>query len=94
MWREGNGWGSFFSGFDSLGCLGSGDFRKSGDRNESLHHVGLPVPKVLVTTDDVTQYKPHPEGYLKAAQRLSLAPEQCVVVEEPRLGFKQSTQRE
>jgi len=56
--------------------------------------VGLPVPKVLVTTDDVTQYKPHPEGYLKAAQRLSLAPEQCVVVEEPRLGFKQRTQRE
>ena len=31
---------------------------------------GLPVPKVLVTADDVTNGKPHPEPYLKGAELL------------------------
>ncbi|MEM7759794.1 MAG: HAD family hydrolase [Cyanobacteria bacterium P01_A01_bin.40] len=53
-----------------------------------LLHVGLPLPEYLITTDDVEHYKPHPEGYLKAAQCLSVAPEKCVVVEDAPVGLQ------
>ena len=53
-----------------------------------LLHVGLPIPKFLITTNDVEQYKPHPEGYLKAAKCLSVAPEQCVVIEDAPVGLE------
>ncbi|MCB0099418.1 MAG: HAD hydrolase-like protein, partial [Caldilineaceae bacterium] len=35
-----------------------------------LKHVGLPVPNVLVTADDVTNGKPAPDPYLLAARRM------------------------
>ena len=38
--------------------------------------------QVLVTTEDVTHPKPHPEVYLQAARRLEVAPEACVAVED------------
>src|SRR6478736_6471627 len=47
-----------------------------------LRHCGLPVPEVLVTSDDVTHGKPHPEPYLKGAARLGFAPGDCVVIED------------
>jgi sugar-phosphatase len=47
-----------------------------------LRHVGLPIPRALVTADDVEHGKPHPEGYLAAARALGFAPETCVVVED------------
>ena len=53
-----------------------------------LLHVGLPLPEHLITTDDVEQYKPHPEGYLKAARYLEVEPEQCVVVEDAPVGIQ------
>ncbi len=53
-----------------------------------LLHVGLPLPEFLITTDDVEQYKPHPEGYLKAAKSLSVAPEHCVVIEDAPVGLQ------
>ena len=53
-----------------------------------LLHVGLPLPEYLITTDDVEQYKPHPEGYLKAAEYLKVDPEQCVVVEDAPVGIQ------
>lgn len=34
----------------------------------------------VVTGDDVTQQKPHPEGVLKAAADLSIAPQKCLFV--------------
>src|ERR1700747_1526957 len=33
-----------------------------------LRYCGLPVPEVLVISDDVTNGKPHPEPYLKGAE--------------------------
>ena len=39
-----------------------------------LRHCGLPVPEVLVTSDDVTNGKPHPEPYLKGAKGLGFQP--------------------
>lgn len=37
---------------------------------------------VIVTADDVTFSKPHPEGYLQAATLLNRPPHECIVVED------------
>ncbi len=49
---------------------------------------GLPIPKVLVTADDVQNGKPHPEPYLKGAQLLAVAPEECLVIEDAPAGIQ------
>lgn len=49
---------------------------------------GLPVPKVLVTADDVTNGKPHPEPYLKGAKLLGFKPADCVVIEDAPAGIR------
>jgi sugar-phosphatase len=49
---------------------------------ERLRDAGLPVPPVLISADDVAHGKPDPEGYLKAAAALGVAPQQCLVVED------------
>lgn len=53
-----------------------------------LRHCGLPVPEVLVTSDDVTHGKPHPEPYLKGAQRLGFRPAECLVIEDAPAGIQ------
>jgi sugar-phosphatase len=53
-----------------------------------LASVGLPVPAVLVGADDVLHGKPAPEGYLRAAAALGVAPERCVVVEDTPAGAR------
>ena len=53
-----------------------------------LRFVGLPVPKVLVTADDVANGKPDPEPYLKAAQRLGVSPADCLVIEDAPAGIQ------
>lgn len=52
-----------------------------------LSAAGLTVPEVLVTAGDVRHGKPHPEGYLVAAQRLGVSADQCVVVEDAPAGI-------
>jgi sugar-phosphatase len=52
-----------------------------------LRQAGLPVPPVLVTADDVRQGKPHPEGFLQAADRLGVEAAGCVVVEDAVAGI-------
>ena len=49
---------------------------------------GLPIPKVLVTADDVTNGKPHPEPYLKGAELLGVEPAQCLVIEDAPAGIQ------
>ena len=49
-----------------------------------LQHCGLPVPEVLVTSDDVTNGKPHPEPYLKGAEGLGYQAAECLVIEDAR----------
>jgi mannitol-1-/sugar-/sorbitol-6-phosphatase len=49
---------------------------------------GLPKPKYLVTSDDVTRGKPDPEPYLKGAQILGVPGEECVVVEDAPAGIR------
>ena len=53
-----------------------------------LRHCGLPVPDVLVTSDDVTNGKPHPEPYLKGAEQMGLAPAECLVIEDAPAGIQ------
>jgi sugar-phosphatase len=48
----------------------------------------LPVPKVLVTADDVANGKPHPEPYLKGAARLGFEPTDCLVIEDAPAGIR------
>lgn len=43
---------------------------------------GMPEPDVLVTSDDVARGKPAPDGWLAAAERLGVAPRDCLVVED------------
>ncbi|MGO9084478.1 MAG: HAD family hydrolase [Candidatus Sulfotelmatobacter sp.] len=53
-----------------------------------LRFCGLPVPKALVTADDVTKGKPHPEPYLKGAELLGFKPEECLVIEDAPAGIQ------
>ena len=42
---------------------------------------------VIITGGDVHNGKPHPEPYLKAAGKLELSPDDCIVVENAELGI-------
>src|SRR5579859_478475 len=53
-----------------------------------LQYIGLPLPDVFITGDDVVQGKPHPEGYLKAAALLGFLPQDCIVVEDALAGIQ------
>lgn len=53
-----------------------------------LECAGLPVPRVLVSSDDVRRGKPDPEGYVTAAKRLRVAPERCLVIEDTPTGLE------
>jgi beta-phosphoglucomutase len=63
----------------------------SSSRKEAiavLDHLELtPYFDALVTRDDVQQMKPQPEVYLKAAQALGVAPENCLVFEDSQTGI-------
>ncbi|MFL0409971.1 HAD-IA family hydrolase [Microbacterium paludicola] len=49
---------------------------------------GLRVPDVAVTADDVKASKPNPEGFLRAAGLLGVAPADCVVFEDSHAGIE------
>jgi sugar-phosphatase len=55
---------------------------------ERLHLFGIPIPKVMVTADDVVNGKPHPEPYLKGAQLLGVKPAECLVIEDAPAGIQ------
>jgi sugar-phosphatase len=50
-----------------------------------LGAAGIAAP-VLVTVEDVRVGKPDPEGYLRGAELLGVAPEHCLVVEDAEVG--------
>jgi mannitol-1-/sugar-/sorbitol-6-phosphatase len=53
-----------------------------------LAMVGLPIPIILITADDVIHGKPHPEPYLKGAELLGFAPKDCLVIEDAPAGIQ------
>lgn len=60
----------------------SADARLAGLR---LGAAGI-TPPLLVTRDQLTHGKPHPEGYLRAAELLGVDPTRCLVVEDTATG--------
>ncbi|WP_243790050.1 HAD-IA family hydrolase [Saccharopolyspora gloriosae] len=48
--------------------------------------VGLPMPEVVITAEDVSRGKPDPEGYRTAAAMLGVLPEQTVIFEDAEAG--------
>ena len=53
-----------------------------------LRTAGLPIPKRLITSNDIQNGKPHPEPYLKAASLLGYPAAECVVVEDAPAGIR------
>jgi len=53
-----------------------------------LRAAGLPVPAVLVTAEEVDAGKPHPAGYLRAAELLGVDPAHSVVLEDAPAGVE------
>lgn len=51
-----------------------------------LDAAGLPRPAVIVSSDMVARGKPHPECFRLGAERLRVAPGQCVVLEDSPAG--------
>jgi len=52
-----------------------------------LAAAGLPVPAVLVASEDILLGKPDPEGYRKAAASLGRRSSECVVLEDAPAGI-------
>jgi len=53
-----------------------------------LRAAGLAIPERLVTSSDITNGKPHPEPYLKAASLMGYPASACVVVEDAPAGIQ------
>ncbi|WP_070963926.1 HAD-IA family hydrolase [Vibrio sonorensis] len=54
---------------------------------QRLKAASIPVPKTLITVEDVQKGKPDPEGYILAAKQLGVSPEQCLVFEDAHAGI-------
>jgi mannitol-1-/sugar-/sorbitol-6-phosphatase len=53
-----------------------------------LRAAGLPLPESMITSNDITHGKPHPEPYLKAAGILGFPAAECVVLEDAPAGIR------
>ncbi|MGZ9724512.1 MULTISPECIES: HAD family hydrolase [Rhizobium] len=53
-----------------------------------LDAAGIPVPRFIVTAEDVKVGKPDPQGYILGAQRLGLRTSDCLVFEDVMAGIK------
>ena len=47
-----------------------------------LARAGLPIPEILVTSEDVTRGKPAPDGFLLGARRLGVDAASCIAFED------------
>ncbi|HTW32627.1 MAG TPA: HAD family hydrolase [Candidatus Sulfotelmatobacter sp.] len=53
-----------------------------------IRAAGLPRPAKLVTSTDITHGKPHPEPFLKGAEKLGFAASDCIVLEDAAAGVR------
>ena len=67
--------------------VASGGERRVVRRTLELIGLGETFP-VVVTAEDVTHGKPAPDMFLLAAERMGVAPAQCVVFEDSQLGIE------
>ena len=52
-----------------------------------LTSVGIPIPPVLITGDQVKKGKPDPEPYREGVRAMGVAPSECVVIEDAAPGI-------
>jgi sugar-phosphatase len=52
-----------------------------------LGYAGIPVPRHMITANDVIHGKPSPEPFLKGAALLGFAPEECLAFEDSPAGI-------
>ncbi len=65
-------------------CSGS----HARDIHPLLHSLGIAECfRTVVTADDVARNKPHPDGYLLAAERLDVDPSDCITIEDSPAGI-------
>src|SRR3954451_16781289 len=64
----------------------------SSGREHAEHHLGAADLRrffsAVVTRNDVSRGKPHPDLFLKAARDLQVAPERCLVLEDSHNGMR------
>ncbi len=64
----------------------------SSRTHHAISHLGtaglLEMFETVITRDDVTEPKPHPEPYLLAARRLAMAPSDCLAIEDSHAGVR------
>src|SRR6202142_4331657 len=53
-----------------------------------IRAAGLPLPKKLITSNDIIHGKPHPDPYLKGASILGFPPSDCIVLEDVPAGVR------
>ena len=53
-----------------------------------LRAAGLPLPKTIITSNDIKHGKPHPEPYEKGAAVLRFPPAECIVLEDVPAGVR------
>ncbi|MFC4334796.1 HAD-IA family hydrolase [Salininema proteolyticum] len=53
-----------------------------------LEGAGFPLPRTLVTADDIREGKPHPAPFLAAAADLGFSPSDCLVFEDAPAGVR------
>jgi len=71
-------------------AVGTGGYKRLAWK--SLEILGLDSYfDVLVSSEDVTHPKPHPETFLKCAEKLGVAPDVCQVFEDGELGIQAAT---
>lgn len=67
--------------------IGTGSPRNQAER--ILRSTGLDAYiSVLVSADDVTNHKPHPDTFLRVAEQLGANPANCLVFEDTRIGIQ------
>ncbi len=69
-------------------ALASSADRIKIDANLRVAGIDPAVFKIILGAEDVTHKKPAPDIYLKAADKLGAAPEQCIVVEDALNGIR------
>jgi sugar-phosphatase len=55
---------------------------------QRLVDAGVTVPDVVVTSEDIANGKPHPDGYLRGAELLGLAATDCLAFEDAPAGVE------
>ncbi|MEG0008161.1 MAG: beta-phosphoglucomutase family hydrolase [Aeromonas sp.] len=67
--------------------IGTGSPRNQAE--QILKSTGLDAYiSVVVSADDVTNHKPHPDTFLKVAEQLGANPANCLVFEDTRIGIQ------